>query len=164
MDWKLQTINIDDYFFFLCQPLTNVSYIIGLKMIFLKIVFYISFSHLLLVWKLSFFIWKSSNKTIDLLPRFLNLRIHWRLSTILKASNKSLWSNVFWYVKYIFWKLVQYTIHWDSLTLKRHNLLQNKNNRNDTVLLPELWFLSCNKNECMLLSCHVRVSEWIYTL
>ena len=27
------------------------------------------------------------------------LRIHWRLSTILEASNKSVWSNIFWYVK-----------------------------------------------------------------
>ena len=28
-----------------------------------------------------------------------NLRIRWRLSTILKTSNKSVWSNAFWYVK-----------------------------------------------------------------
>ena len=39
------------------------------------------------------------------------LRIYWRLSTILKTSNKSVWSNVFWHVKvYIFWKFIQYTI------------------------------------------------------
>ena len=43
------------------------------------------------------------------------LRIHWRLSTVLKTSNKSVWSNVFWYVKVcIFWKCIQYTIHWDK--------------------------------------------------
>ena len=51
------------------------------------------------------------------------LRIHWRLSTILKTSNKSVWNNFFfvffvcffWYVKvYIFWKFIQYTIHWDK--------------------------------------------------
>ena len=43
------------------------------------------------------------------------LRIHWRLSTILKTSIKSVWSNVFWHVKvYIFSKFVQYTIHWDK--------------------------------------------------
>ena len=30
-------------------------------------------------------------------------------------SNKRKWSNVFWYVKvYIFWKFIQYTIHWDK--------------------------------------------------
>ena len=41
------------------------------------------------------------------------LRIQWRLSTILKTSNKSVWSNVFWYVKvYIPWKFIQYTMHW----------------------------------------------------
>ena len=27
-----------------------------------------------------------------------SLRIHWRLSRILKTNNKSVWSNVFWYV------------------------------------------------------------------
>ena len=43
------------------------------------------------------------------------LRIYWRLLTILKTSNKSVWSNVFWYVKVcIFWKCIQYTIHWDK--------------------------------------------------
>ena len=43
------------------------------------------------------------------------LRIHWRLSTIIKSSNKSVWSNGFWYVKvYIFWKFIQYSIHWDK--------------------------------------------------
>ena len=45
------------------------------------------------------------------------LKIHWswKLSTILKASNKSVWSNVFRYVKVcISWKFIQYTIHWDK--------------------------------------------------
>ena len=32
----------------------------------------------------------------------------------------------------------------DSLTLKRYNSFQNKNNRK-AVLLPDLWFLSCNR-------------------
>ena len=46
---------------------------------------------------------------------FFFLRIHWRLSTILKRSNKIVWSNAFWYVKvYIFWKFIEYTIHWDK--------------------------------------------------
>ena len=50
----------------------------------------------------------------------LSLRIHWRLFTILKASNKSIWSNVFWYVKvFIFWKFIQYTIHWDKTQMSR---------------------------------------------
>ena len=49
------------------------------------------------------------------------LRIHWRLSTILKTSNKSVWSNVFWYVKVcIFWKCIQYTIHWDKTQILKN--------------------------------------------
>ena len=43
---------------------------------------------------------------------FQALRIHWRFSTILNTSNKSVWSNVFWNPKVgIFWKCIQYTIH-----------------------------------------------------
>ena len=34
---------------------------------------------------------------------------------MLEASNKSVWSNVFWYVKAcVFWKCIQYTVHWDQ--------------------------------------------------
>ena len=44
-----------------------------------------------------------------------DLRIHWKLSTILKTSNKSVWSNGFRYVKVcILWKCIQYNIHWDK--------------------------------------------------
>ena len=43
------------------------------------------------------------------------LRIHWGLSTILKISNKSARDNIFLYVNVcIFWKCIQYTIHWDK--------------------------------------------------
>ena len=32
-----------------------------------------------------------------------------------KNKQKTVWSNVFWYVKVsIFWKCIQYTIHWDK--------------------------------------------------
>ena len=49
-----------------------------------------------------------------------NLRIHWRHSTIWGTSKKSVWSNVFWYLKvYIFWKYIQYTIHWDKKIFKK---------------------------------------------
>ena len=45
-------------------------------------------------------------------------RIHQRLLPILKTSNKSVWSNVFWYVKVcIFWKCIRYAIHWDKTQL-----------------------------------------------
>ena len=46
------------------------------------------------------------------------LRIHWRLSTILETSNKSVWSYGFWYVKVcVFWNRIQYTIHWDKIQI-----------------------------------------------
>ena len=50
-----------------------------------------------------------------------SLRIHWKLSTILKTSNKIVWSNLFWYGKvHIFWKFIRYTIHRDKAeTLKK---------------------------------------------
>ena len=45
----------------------------------------------------------------------LPLRIHWRLLTVLKTSNKSVWSNVFWYVIVcVFCKCIQYMIYWDK--------------------------------------------------
>ena len=66
------------------------------------------------------------------------LRIHWRLSTILKTSNKSGWSNAFWYVKvYIFWKFIQYTIHWDKIKMLKKFLLDKIN-----VTKNALFFLS----------------------
>ena len=50
----------------------------------------------------------------------LSLRIHWKLSTILEISSKSVWSNVFWYVKVcIFWKCIQFTIHLDKTNVKK---------------------------------------------
>ena len=43
------------------------------------------------------------------------LRKQWRLLTILKNKQKSVWSNVFWYVKVrIFRKCIQYVIQWDK--------------------------------------------------
>ena len=52
---------------------------------------------------------------MPLITLLRQLRIHWRLSRVLKTSNKSVWSNVFWYVNvYIFWKFIQYNIHWDK--------------------------------------------------
>ena len=55
----------------------------------------------------------------DLVISKFALRTNWRFSTILKTNNKSLCSNVLWYVKvYIFWKFIQYTIHWDKTQKK----------------------------------------------
>ena len=45
-----------------------------------------------------------------------SLKVYWRLSTVLKTRKKVYeLINVFWYVKEcIFWKCIQYTIHWDK--------------------------------------------------
>ena len=57
----------------------------------------------------------------------MNVRIHWKHSTILEASNKSVWSNGFWYVKVgIVWNFVQYNIHWDKTNLQKNPFRQNK--------------------------------------
>ena len=70
--------------------------------------------------------------TSPLFPHFyqpqLTLRIHWRLWTILKTSNKSTWSNIFWYAEVcILWKWIQYTIYWDKIQiLKKIRFRQNK--------------------------------------
>ena len=42
------------------------------------------------------------------------LTIHWRLSTILKRSNKSISSNIFWYVKVYIFCIIHYATHWDK--------------------------------------------------
>ena len=48
----------------------------------------------------------------------LNIERHFsclRLATILKTSNNSVWSIIFWYVELcIFWNCIQYTTHWDK--------------------------------------------------
>ena len=46
---------------------------------------------------------------------FNHLRIHWRLSVILKTSKNVYKVMLFWYVKvFVFWKCIQYTIHLDK--------------------------------------------------
>ena len=65
--------------------------------------------------------------------------MHWGLSTILTASIKSVWSNVFWYVKvYVFWKFIQYTIHGD----KREMLKKFPSDKRN-VTKNVAFFLSC---------------------
>ena len=49
-----------------------------------------------------------------------SLRIYWRLLMMLKTSNKSVWSDDFWYLKVcIFWKCIRYTIHWDKTQMSK---------------------------------------------
>ena len=60
---------------------------------------------------------------VQLIKKNRLLRIYWRLSTILETSNQSVWNNIFWYVKVcIFWKCIQYTIHWDKTLMLKKNL------------------------------------------
>ena len=67
-----------------------------------------------------------------------DLRIHWRLSTILKTSNKSVWRNAFWYVKVcIFWKCMQYTMYWNKAKMLKKVPLDKINGKKDA-----LFFLS----------------------
>ena len=81
-------------------------------------------------------LWVSCNFFRSRSKKFL--RIHWRLSTILELSNKSLWSNAFWYVKVcIFWKRIQYTIHRGEIQILKKFLWDKINGSKN-----ELFFLS----------------------
>ena len=68
------------------------------------------------------------------------LKIQWRLSTILETSSKSVWSNIFWYVKIcIFWKCIQYNIHWDNTqVLKKFPLDKISSTKNTLSFFREL--------------------------
>ena len=115
------------------------------------------------------------------LHKNIQLRIHGRLLTILKISNKSVWSNVFWYVKeYIFWKCIQYTLHWDKIqmlkkfpTTKKKKKKKKKNGTKNTLFFLSraswthhrftfsLWFLYELKHKvrlCVRFSIFVSVS------
>ena len=77
--------------------------------------------------------------------------VHWRHLTILKTSNKSVWTNVFWYLKVcIFWKFIQYTMRWDKLQILK-KFPSNKVNSTKNVL----YFLSWGPSQqVLLLICH----------
>ena len=85
-------------------------------------------------------IWSNWKRTPTLhIFTHTGLRIHWRLLRILKTSNKSVSSNVFWYVKVcIFWKwkCIQYTINWDKTQmLKKFPLDKITGAKNDLFFL-----------------------------
>ena len=62
------------------------------------------------------------------------LRLHWRYSTILKTSNKSVLSNVFWYIKVcIFWNCIQDSINWDKTQILK-KFFSDKRNGTKNVL------------------------------
>ena len=57
-----------------------------------------------------------------------------------KNKQKTVWSNVFWYVKVsIFWKCIQYTIHWDKTQmLKKFPLNKINGIKNAHFLLSRI--------------------------
>ena len=57
-----------------------------------------------------------------------------RLSSYLETSSRSVWSNIFWYVKVcIFWMCIQYTIHWDKTQILKQ-LPSDKTNGTENAL------------------------------
>ena len=83
-----------------------------------------------------------------------------------KTKQKSVWSNVFWYLEvFISWKCVQYTIHWDKTQiLKKFPSDKTNGTRTAFFLLSQapthhsfifnLWFLYEMKHK-------VRLSETV---
>ena len=65
------------------------------------------------------FTWSKRNPAVTLM-----LKVTLKAFYDFKNKQKSVWSNVFWYVKVcILWKCSQYTIHWDKTQmLKRFSL------------------------------------------
>ena len=86
---------------------------------------------------------------------WLILRLHWRFSTILETSRKSVWSSVFWYVKVcIFWICIQYTIHWDKTQILK-KLLTDKINEKKC---PLFFFFELQLMAVLLLIYHPYMS------
>ena len=72
--------------------------------------------------------------------KIVSLRIPRRLSKILKTSNKSIWSNVFRYVKvYIFWKFIRYNIHGDKTQMLKKFCSEKINDTKNTFLFFLPW-------------------------
>ena len=89
------------------------------------------------VWQLRLIKEKEASGKIDSLAK--SLQIHWGLSTILETSNKSVWSNVFWYVRVcIFWKFIQYTWRWDKIQILK-KFCSDKINGSKNAIVFLLW-------------------------
>ena len=51
-----------------------------------------------------------------------------------KNNHKSVWSNVFWYVKVcIFWKFIHYAMHWDKTQMLKEFSSDKKNGTKDAL-------------------------------
>ena len=72
-----------------------------------------------------------------------------------KDKQKSAWSNVFWYVNvFLFFKFIQYTIHWDKTQMLEQFPLDKINSTKNALLIYSfnfnLWFLYELKHEVRL--------------
>ena len=73
----------------------------------------------------------------------------------LNTSNRSVWSNFFWYVKVcIFWKCIQYSIHWDKTKMLK-KFPSDKINGSKNVLF---FFRELQLITVLLLICHSYMS------
>ena len=85
------------------------------------------------------------------------------LRDTLKAFNgfinkliKNVWSNVLWFVKvYIFWKCIQYTIHWDKTQMLKKFPLDKINGKNKC---PLFFFWKLQLIAVLLLICDFYLS------
>ena len=68
-----------------------------------------------------------------------------------KNKQKSVWSNVFWYVKlYILWKCIPYSIHWDKTQMLIKKILR----ANEKVQkMPSFFFRELQLITVLLLIC-----------
>ena len=96
---------------------------------------------------------------IQVLGIWQSLRIHWRLSTIVKTK-KEYEVIFFWYVKVcIFWKWIQYTIHWDKSTnVNKNSFRQNKQYIECCFFFCELQLISFTFNLWLLYELKLKVS------
>ena len=71
-----------------------------------------------------------------------SLRIHWSLSTIWKTSHKSVWSNLFWYEKYIYSESLFSTIYIET----KHKCWRNSFRQKKKNVTKKHFFSFTNSN------------------
>ena len=81
---------------------------------------------------------------IDSFVIHIHLKIHLKAFSDFKKKQKCVRSNVFWYVKVcIFWKCIQYIIHWDKTQIL-NKFVSDK--LNGAKYVP-FFFASCNLSQ-----------------
>ena len=93
------------------------------------------------------------DNTVNILLKHFFSDSSYRLKDTLKGfkdfknKQKSVWSNVFSYVKvYIYWMCIQYTVHWD----KTHTLSFSFVCSNSSLFYFNSWFLYERKHKACL--------------